>query len=208
MTKPIGIEPLPLLCDDWAAVRSWRRRARAALIQHRSEFTPQQRRRMAERACARLTDAIDLAAFGVLAFCWPIKGEFDVRRIARRHAARGGELALPVVVTPSAPLEFWRWYPGMPMQTGIWNIPIPKARQLSTPDVVIAPLVGFDRHGYRLGYGGGYFDRTLAAASPPPYAIGLGYAGSELPTIYPQPHDVPMSVIVTEHEVLIPAPAG
>jgi 5,10-methenyltetrahydrofolate synthetase len=69
------------------------------------------------------------------------------------------------------------------------------------PGHVIAPLVGFDESGFRLGYGGGYFDRTLAAASPRPFAIGLGYADSALPTIYPQVHDIPMNLIVTEAEV-------
>ena len=89
----------------------------------------------------------------------------------------------------------------MPMQTGVWNIPIPKQRDILRPDVVIVPLVGFDGSGYRLGYGGGYFDRTLASAVPRPYAIGLGYADSALQTIYPQPHDIPMNLIVTDQSI-------
>jgi len=106
-----------------------------------------------------------------------------------------------VVVQRSAPVEFWRWHPGMPMQTGVWNIPIPKQRDILTPDAVIVPLVGFDGSGYRLGYGGGYFDRTLALAVPRPFAIGLGYADSALQTIYPQPHDIPMNLIVTDQSI-------
>ena len=89
----------------------------------------------------------------------------------------------------------------MPMQRGIWNIPIPREQDVVIPDVVIAPLVGFDTSGFRLGYGGGYFDRALAAAVPRPYAIGLGYADSALQTIYPQPHDIPMNLIVTDESV-------
>jgi 5,10-methenyltetrahydrofolate synthetase len=88
------------------------------------------------------------------------------------------------------------------MQSGFWNIPMPKQRDLLAPDVVIAPLVGFDRAGYRLGYGGGYFDRTLAAASPRPFAVGLGYADSALETIYPQTHDIRMNLIVTEESAI------
>jgi 5-formyltetrahydrofolate cyclo-ligase len=67
-----------------------------------------------------------------------------------------------------------------------------------TPDIVIAPVVGFDRACYRLGYGGGFFDRTLAAFSRRPRIIGVGYAPQEIGTIYPQAHDVPMDMIVTE----------
>lgn len=85
------------------------------------------------------------------------------------------------------------------MQKGIWNIPIPKERNVLIPDVVIVPLVGFDESVFRLGYGGGHFDRTLAATTPRPHAIGLGYEDSAPRTIYPQPHDIPLDVIVREH---------
>jgi 5-formyltetrahydrofolate cyclo-ligase len=186
---------------DWDEVRHWRKLVRVDLIQRRTALPSDIRRRLRESACARLVEAVDLRAFVVLGFCWPIRGEFDVRGIAKEYLASGGQLALPVVVQRSAPVEFWRWHPGMPMQKGVWNIPIPKQRDILTPDVVIVPLVGFDGSGYRLGYGGGYFDRTLASAVPRPYAIGLGYADSALQTIYPQPHDIPMNLIVTDQSI-------
>jgi 5-formyltetrahydrofolate cyclo-ligase len=192
---------------DWNEIRRWRKGVRDDLIQQRGALSAEARRGLAHRACARLTEAVDFAHFHVLGFCWPIRGEFDVREIVKQHLARGGLAALPVVVHTAAPLEFWRWSPGIPMQSGVWNIPTPKQRELLVPDVVIAPLVGFDRAGYRLGYGGGYFDRTLAAASPRPFAIGLGYADSVLETIYPQPHDIRMSLIVTEESATRTAPA-
>jgi len=91
------------------------------------------------------------------------------------------------------------------MTKGIWDIPIPKERAVVMPDAVLVPLVGFDPCGFRLGYGGGYFDRTLAAARPRPYAIGLGYEDSVLPTIFPQPHDIPMDLIVTDRGIHRPA---
>jgi 5,10-methenyltetrahydrofolate synthetase len=81
-----------------------------------------------------------------------------------------------VIVQKSAPLEFWVWKPGMPMDRGVWDIPVPATREAVEPDVLIAPLVGFDTAGFRLGYGGGYFDRTLAASSPRPYCIGNAIA--------------------------------
>lgn len=198
---PTSIEP-PLPCADWEAIRGWRKLVRDELIRRRTAQSADSRRSMSERACARMVEAVDLRAFGVLGFYWPIRGEFDVRGIAKAHLAGGGQVGLPVVVDKSAPLEFWRWDPDMPMQRGVWNIPIPGRREVVIPDVLIAPLVGFDASGFRLGYGGGYFDRTLAAAVPPPYAIGLGCEDSALQTIYPQPFDIPMNLIVTEQSTL------
>ena len=84
------------------------------------------------------------------------------------------------------------------MQTGIWNIPIPKQRQPLQPTVLLIPLVGFDTKGYRLGYGGGYYDRTLEQLTPIPLKIGIGFEMARIPTIHPQAHDIPMDLIVTE----------
>jgi 5-formyltetrahydrofolate cyclo-ligase len=193
---------------DWHEVRSWRKRVRDDLLERRMALAVDTRRALGERARAQLLQAVDLEAYDVLGFCWPIRGEFDLRGIAKQHLASGGQVALPVVVQKSAPMEFWKWNPGVPMQTGIWNIPIPEARVVLMPDIVIAPLVGFDESGFRLGYGGGYFDRTLTAANPRPYAVGLGYADSMLRTICPQPHDIAMDLIVTEQSVRRVAPTA
>ncbi|RQP04459.1 MAG: hypothetical protein D1H97_17770 [Paracoccus sp. BP8] len=97
---------------------------------------------------------------------------------------------------PASPLAFHRWSPGAPMRRGHWNIPVPASIEAVEPDVVLAPLVGWDGRGYRLGYGGGYFDRTLAARRP--LAVGTGLQSARLATIYPQPHDIPLAAIVTE----------
>ena len=102
------------------------------------------------------------------------------------------------MVDKKGPLEYRAWRPGEPLVDGVWNIPVPERGAVVTPRVVLAPLVGFDPECYRLGYGGGYFDRTLAALGPQPLAIGIGFAIQELETIHPQPFDVPMDLIVTE----------
>ncbi len=203
MGQPPGLEPAAPA--GWDEVRHWRKLTREALLQHRTALAAATRRSLCERACARLVQAVDLKAYGVLGVCWPIRGEFDVRGVVEEHLSNGGQAALPVVVEKSAPVEFWRWHPGIPMQTGVWNIPIPATREVLMPDAIIVPLVGFDGAGFRLGYGGGYFDRTLAAAVPRPYAIGLGYAQAELATIHPQPHDIPMNLIVTENSSFLAA---
>src|SRR5690606_20723729 len=111
--------------------------------------------------------------------------------------------ALPVVVERNAPLEFWRWTATTELcSRGIWNIPSPVERVPVVPDVVLVPLLGFDEQCYRLGYGGGYYDRTLAALEPKPLAIGVGFEHGRLETIRPQPHDVPLDWIVTEARTL------
>ena len=99
----------------------------------------------------------------------------------------------------AAPLVFRRWTPETRMVRGDWNIPVPPPEaEALTPDITLAPVMGWDGACYRLGYGGGYFDRTLAALSPRPFTIGIGFQSARLATIYPQPHDIPLDVIVTE----------
>lgn len=90
------------------------------------------------------------------------------------------------------------------MTRGVWNIPVPADGIDVRPDIVVSPVLGFDRAGYRLGYGGGFYDRTLAALAPRPLVIGVGFAMSAMTTIRPLPHDIPMYFIVTE-DGLVPA---
>ena len=106
--------------------------------------------------------------------------------------------ALPEVQGKGRPLQFRQWWPGVAMVPGALGIPAPVDTDLVVPDAAFVPLVGFDGAGYRLGYGGGYFDRTLAALARKPLTVGVGTEAARLPTIHPQPHDVPMDFIVTE----------
>ena len=133
------------------------------------------------------------------AFYWPMYGEADLRPLATGALGDGVEAALPVVVDPDGPLEFWRWDAAtMLSRDGAWHIPIPAERIPVQPEVLLIPTLGFDTAGYRLGYGGGYYDRTLAAMSPRPLAVGVAYELGRLETIHPQPHDIPLDLIVTE----------
>jgi len=115
------------------------------------------------------------------------------------HAAceRGLRIALPVAVALRQPLRFREWRPGSTMARGLWNIPHPADGTEVVPDVLLAPVVGFDAANYRLGYGGGFFDRTLAQLGGAPLVFGVGYPEAAIPTIYPQAHDIPMRAIVT-----------
>ncbi|MDZ4094619.1 MAG: 5-formyltetrahydrofolate cyclo-ligase [Paracoccaceae bacterium] len=129
---------------------------------------------------------------------WPIKAELDLRFWLAGLAARGAVAALPVVVTPKAPLIFRAWTPETRMERGFWNIPVPAQGPPIVPDITLSPVVGWDGAAFRLGYGGGYFDRSLAALTPRPLAIGIGLAAARIATIYPQQHDIAMDFIVTE----------
>jgi 5-formyltetrahydrofolate cyclo-ligase len=184
--------------QSWAEVRHWRVEMRRALIGRRLAMVAVNRRAQGERAKARLVESVELRRFATLGMYWPVRGEIDLRDLAAQHVKNGGRVGLPVVVTESAPVEFWSWRPEMPMSRGVWNIPIPAERELLEPEALIVPLVGFDPQRYRLGYGGGYYDRTIAASRRRPFCVGLGYEEARLTTIFPQAHDVPMDLIVTD----------
>lgn len=187
--------------ESWEQIRAWRKPTRKELVERRLAMTAQERSQLGEDAKRRLLEHVDLTRYETLGIYWPFRGEIDVRDIARRRIEAGGTVGLPVVVAKAAPVEFWRWEPGMQLARGIWNIPIPPQRDPIRPDALIIPLVAFDAQRYRLGYGGGYYDRTLASFEPRPFCIGLGYARFQLQTIHPQPHDIPMDMIVTEEFV-------
>lgn len=144
-----------------------------------------------------------------LAFCAPVRNEFDARPLAARLIARGWQAAMPVVVAVDAPMTFRAWMPDTAMTTDRYSIPIPAdCTDLVpnlVPDIILLPLVAFDAAGFRLGYGGGYFDRTLAAQVPRPLAIGVGFELARTASIRPQPHDLPLDLIVTEAGAMIPA---
>ena len=116
-------------------------------------------------------------------------------------SSKGVRVALPVVVAKGQPLVFREWHPEARLERGAWNIPYPAGGATVSPTVVVAPLVGFDPAGYWLSYGGGFFDRTLAALDPRPLAIGVGHPIGALASIYPQPHNIRMDIIVAATSV-------
>ncbi len=186
-----------------AGVMRWRKAERRRLIEERFELESGQRRAFGERIAAHLEKLLGDVHGATVSAYWPFKGEPDLRSFLERITARGGRTALPVVAQKRAPLAFRSWEPGEPLDRGVWNIPVPAAGQDVVPDVIIAAVVGFDSAGYRLGYGGGYYDRTLAAMTNEPRVYGVGYSRAAVSTIYPQWHDIPMHGMVTENGVLL-----
>ena len=182
-------------------VARWRKAERERLIQARRAQDVTVRRAVAARIAAGLDAEAGEVRGRTVGCYWPIRGEPDLRPWLAGLVERGAVCALPVVVAPRQPLAFHRWRPGERLVPGHWNIPVPAEPVPVVPDLVIAPLVGFDAGCYRLGYGGGFFDRTLAGLRGRVQAIGIGYASARLATIFPQWHDVPMDLLVTEEGV-------
>lgn len=195
--------PVPFAGDpaDPVAVARWRHGERNRLRMARLRLSVERRERLAHTLIAEL-DALleetDLSGRVVGGF-WPIRGEPDLRGWFGGLRLRGAVLALPVCEAPIQPLRFRRWQPEQEMRHGLWGIPVPpEGAGEVEPDLMIVPLLGWDMGRYRLGFGAGYFDRTLAALSPRPYCVGVGLQAACLPSIVPQPHDIPMDLILTE----------
>jgi 5-formyltetrahydrofolate cyclo-ligase len=129
---------------------------------------------------------------------WPMRGEYDPLAYLARVVGAGAAAALPAVITPGAPLEYRPWTPAARMSPGRWDTLHPEEGPAVAPGALLIPLVGFDAAGHRLGYGGGFFDRTLAALKPRPLAIGVGFELGRLPAFEPAWHDQRMDVIITE----------
>ena len=189
---------MPISGKDWPAVREWRRNERQRLLEMRAALGHEARAEAAARIIPVVHAAIRDHGAKAASLYWPIKSELDLRPLAALLARDGIATALPVIVEKGAALVFWQWSPGEPLERGFWNIPMPRQCRPIRPDAVLAPAVGIDEAGYRLGYGGGYFDRTLAQPDRPRLAIGVGLAQARLATIFPQPHDIPMDLIVTD----------
>jgi 5,10-methenyltetrahydrofolate synthetase len=182
-------------------LKTWRKQMRAELVAKRLEASPEERARWDVAISAHLERAFPGLAHGVVAFCWPHKNEYDARFLIRKLREQGALTALPVVVAPKTPMIFREWHPGVKMAVGALDIPYPAESIEIIPDTVLLPMNGFDEQGYRLGYGGGFFDRTLASLKKKPVVIGVTYELARLPTIYPQQHDMRMNFIVTERGV-------
>lgn len=187
-----------VLMEGWDEVRKWRQSTRAELLIRRLAVPRSERERVRSVLRDLLVERFPELRHGCIGFYWPFKGEIDLRHLVREVVALGAEAALPVVVQKRQPLEFWAWRPRMKLARGIWNIPVPAEPNAVRPTALLVPLLGFDGAGYRLGYGGGYYDRTLAIMNPKPLTIGVGYALGRLQTIHPQSHDIALDAIVTE----------
>jgi 5,10-methenyltetrahydrofolate synthetase len=134
---------------------------------------------------------------------WPIKGEFDALPALYRwsEADAGRRIGLPVVDRETKHLRFHVWFPGCPMEEDAYGIPKPKDTTPFEPELLLVACVGFGPKGLRLGYGGGFYDRTLADLRPRPFTVGVGFMHGYVPWLQPEPHDVPLDAMLTEEGV-------
>jgi 5,10-methenyltetrahydrofolate synthetase len=183
---------------------------RAALIEQRNKLPD---RRLREDLLQRvmriwLVGRPDI----VIGAYWPIKGEFDPLPALHRWKEDGElleqpeprRIGLPVVNKETRTMTFHAWYPGCPMEEDAYGIPKPKDTEIIIPTLVFAPCVGYGPGGYRLGYGGGFYDRMLASLTPKPFSVGLGFGMGFLPDLEPEAHDVPLDAILNDYGAVWP----
>jgi len=182
-------------------LKDWRKANRERLIAARMALPAATLEEYRQRIDRSLELSFPGLARSRLAFCWPIKHEYDARHFARTLRERGALTALPVVVAPKKPLAFREWHPGVKLAVGALDISYPVDSPEIQPNAVILPMNGWDAQGYRLGYGAGFFDRTLASLAKRPVVIGVSYELARLETIFPQEWDIPMDYVVTERGV-------
>jgi 5-formyltetrahydrofolate cyclo-ligase len=183
---------------DEQTLKGWRTQLRAELIARRLAANIEDRTRWNSAIDAHIEALLADVAGKTIAYCWPYQAEYDARSLILRFLERGAEAALPVVVAPRQPMVFRRWTPETKMLAGVYDIPIPVDSPEVSPDIAMIAVAGFDDAGYRLGYGAGFFDRTLAAIERRPLTVGVGFELAHVPTIYPQWHDIPLDYVVTE----------
>jgi 5,10-methenyltetrahydrofolate synthetase len=184
--------------------QSTRQILRRQLLERRLALSSDEWARHSKAICEHLQAFFPQLAGLRVGFCWPIQNEPDLRPLLETWMAAGNprfSALLPVVVAENAPLAFRRWAPAMPLHADRYGIPTPAEGDFILPEALLLPVNGFDTAGYRLGYGGGYFDRTLAALHAQglrPLTIGLGFELARVDSISPEAHDQPLDAVVTE----------
>jgi 5-formyltetrahydrofolate cyclo-ligase len=179
-------------------VSAWKKFKRLELLAGRAAMSPEDHRL---KSASILKELARLEAYfsGIIAFYFPFRGEIDVLPLMEELFSSGYVTAFPVVLAQRTALQFRAWAPGCAMLRGVYGIPHPAQGAIVEPDTFIVPLLGFDAQFYRLGYGGGFYDRTFAATTKVVRSIGIGFEAARVDTIHPQEFDIPMDVLITEN---------
>jgi len=197
----VGIRPEDGARESTETRATFRRTLRRDLVERRQALAADDCRRLSQAVCAHLAGAFPQLAGQRVGFCWPVHNEPDLRPLILSWLAAGqpGFAALlPVVISPGEALAFRAWTPDSPLSNDRHGIPTPTAGEFLVPQALLIPVNAFDAAGYRIGYGGGYFDRTLAALVPAPLSIGVGFELARVASVRPEAHDVRLDAMVTE----------
>jgi len=178
--------------------KEWRKKKRLELLACREAVTNNDRIQWSMKITSSLEHGFPILWKSTVGFYWPYRGEYDPHPAMSASQRRGAVLALPEVENERKLLCFRRWWKEAPMKIGAYNILVTDNTELVMVNAIIVPMLGFDTQGYRLGYGGGYYDRTITGINPSPLVIGVAFEILRLDNIYPRPHDVAMDFIVTE----------
>ena len=192
----------PSLADHPNVIR--KAQLREAALQRRDEIPPEARAAASETIAARPLP-IAVTPGTIVSGFMPIRSEINPLPLLRRFAEADAQLALPTVAGRGKPLIMRSWNFGAPLARGQWGIrqPPPDAPEVF-PDILIVPLAAFDRRGYRIGYGAGYYDMTIARlrAMKAVAAIGIGYAAQEIAEVPAMAHDQRLDLVLTEREAI------
>lgn len=173
---------------------------RAKLLAARMELTDREPR--TRLLCDRLLRWLRTMPLQRLAFYWPTRGEPDVTPAITTWLAERADRSASLPVISGQVLEFAPWHPRMPMKSGDFGIQVPDTTLRVRPQLLVIPCVGIDAQRYRLGYGAGYYDRTLAKFSVRPSTVGIAFDCGRTASIDPQPRDIPLELGITESGVL------
>ena len=198
----VNAERTPLLPPSSAReLRVWRSQLRTRFVLERSALGPSAHTAASVSILNQITIAFPRIWTETVGLYWPMQGEIALAGVVDRIRREGGRTALPIVVRKSNPLEFHLWNKEAIFTRDACGIPCPPRGVAVHPATLLVPVVGFDNACYRLGYGGGYYDKTLAMLSPRPLTIGIGFERGHLDTIFPQPFDIPLDFVLTEQTV-------
>jgi 5-formyltetrahydrofolate cyclo-ligase len=171
----------------------------------RRDALPADLRQAAAEAIAARDFPFPIPPGAIVSGFMPLRSEINPLPLMRKLAGRGARLALPVVAGRGKPLVMRAWAWGEPLGSGVWGIrePPPQAPEVE-PDILLVPLLAFDRKGFRLGYGGGYYDLTIGRlrAKKPVTAVGIGFAAQQVPQVPTTPRDARLDLVLTEAEVI------
>ena len=180
---------------------TFRRELRQQRIARRLALSADECAVLSAKVCAHLQNCFPQLAGLRVGFCWPVNNEPDLRPLIMswiESGQTGFTALLPVVLEASAALAFRKWTPGVRLIADRYGIPTPAEGEFLLPQALLLPVNAFDAAGYRIGYGGGFFDRTLAALKPAPLSIGVGFELSRVDSVRPEAHDIRLDAMVSE----------